>query len=136
MKLSELKAPKGSVKRTKRRGRGPGSGHGKTSCRGHKGANARSGSKQHIASEGGQMPLIRRMPKRGFNSDAGIDYQVVNVEKLNRFTKDAVVNADILAKKGMVKKADKPIKILGKGKLENPVTIKINAVSGSARKRQ
>ena len=135
MNLSELRAPKGCNRRKKRRGRGGASGHGKTSCRGHKGVNARSGSKQTIASEGGQMPLIRRMPKRGFNSDTAITYQVLNIDNLNQFDNGEVVDAQVLEKNGMVKNADWPIKVLGTGELKNALTVKADAFSESAKKK-
>ena len=135
MNLSELRAPKGSVKNKKRRGRGAGSGHGKTSCRGHKGANARSGATTHLAFEGGQMPLIRRLPKRGFRREEKVVYQVVNLEKLNKFGKDAVIDAGELRKNGMVRTINKPIKILGMGKIEKPLIVKVNAFSGSAKEK-
>ena len=96
MKLSELKVPKGAVKKRKIRGRGAGSGHGKTSCRGHKGAKSRSGPGTHMGFEGGQMPLIRRLPKRGFTSKFKILYEIVNIEKLNTFKNNSVVNANAL----------------------------------------
>ena len=135
MNLSELRGPRGSVKTKKRRGRGIGSGHGKTSCRGHKGSNARSGPGTHRAFEGGQTPLIRLMPKRGFRREEKIFYQVVNLKKLNKFEKDTVIDATELRKKGMVRKVNRPIKILGVGQIEKPLTVKANAFSGSAKEK-
>ena len=135
MDLSQLRPPKGRVKKTKRRGRGQGSGHGKTSCRGHKGAKARSGPGTHMGFEGGQMPLIRRIPKRGFTNADKLTYQVVNIDKLKTFGKDAVIDAGALEQNGMIKKLDMPIKILGAGEIDKPLTVKVNAVSGTARKK-
>lgn len=134
MNLSSLKAPMGAGKSKKRRGRGIGSGHGKTSCRGHKGQNARSGSGAHIGFEGGQMPLIRRMPKRGFTSKSSLFYQIVNLETLSKFKKDSVVDAKILREKRVIKSVDMPVKILGKGKLSKALIVKANAFSATAKK--
>lgn len=133
MKLSELKAPRFSGKYKKRRGRGQRSGHGKTSCRGNKGANARSGPTTHIGFEGGQMPLIRRIPKRGFNHETATPFQIVNLLKLNMFQKDSVITAVELHKKGMIRKADGKVKILGSGNIEKALTVKANAFSVSAK---
>jgi large subunit ribosomal protein L15 len=135
MKLSELKVPKGAVKKRKIRGRGAGSGHGKTSCRGHKGAKSRSGPGTHMGFEGGQMPLIRRLPKRGFTSKFKILYEVVNIEKLNTFKNDSVVNVDALIENKIVRKRNVPVKILGEGKLTKSFTVKADAFSASAKKK-
>ncbi|NQT23075.1 MAG: 50S ribosomal protein L15 [Candidatus Omnitrophica bacterium] len=135
MKLSELKSPKGSLKRKKRLGRGAGSGHGKTSCRGHKGQKSRSGSGPHVGFEGGQMPLIRRIPKRGFTSKNRLVYQIVNTKTLNAFKKDSTVDAQALSEMGIVKALDAPIKILGDGELSKALTVKVSAFSASAKKR-
>ena len=135
MKLSELKVPKGAVKKRKIRGRGAASGHGKTSCRGHKGAKSRSGPGTHMGFEGGQMPLIRRLPKRGFTSKFKILYEVVNIEKLNTFRNDSVVNVNALIENKIVRKRNVPVKILGEGKLTKSFTVKADAFSASAKKK-
>ena len=133
MDLSKITPPRGAVRNKKRRGRGQRSGHGKTSCRGHKGANARSGSTTHIGFEGGQMPLIRRLPKRGFNRDEHLEYQIVNIDNLGKASKDGVVDANGLLKKGMIKKLGLPVKILGAGEIDKPLTVKADAFSESAK---
>ena len=135
MNLSELKSPIGSSKNKKRRGRGGASGHGKTSCRGHKGANARSGSTTHIGFEGGQMSLIRRLPKRGFTSKFREPYQIVNVESLNKFKDEAIVGEEELLAKGLIKNKRSNIKILGEGKLNKNLTVKAAAFSTGAKKK-
>lgn len=135
MDLAHLRAPRGAAKYKKRRGRGSGSGHGKTSCRGHKGANARTGSTTHMAFEGGQMPLIRRIPKRGFTSKRGVFYQIANVDRLNMFKNDSVVDMNMLAEKGVVAKPDRPVKILGSGELKRTLTVKASAFSAGAKKK-
>jgi len=135
MNLSSLKAPMGAIRSKKRRGRGIGSGHGKTSCRGHKGQKARSGSGAHMGFEGGQMPLIRRIPKRGFTSKRRFFYQVVNVKSLNSFKRDSVVDAKTLREKRIIKSPDVPVKILGDGELSRPLIVKANAFSASAKER-
>lgn len=117
MKLNELKPSPGSKHRRKRVGRGPGSGHGKTSCRGHKGSGSRSGSKMHSGFEGGQMPLIRRIPKRGFASLNRKEYALINIEYLNRFKEGDKITPDSLKEIGMVKKSEKLVKVLGRGEL-------------------
>lgn len=135
MNLSQLRAPKGATKNIKRRGRGRSSGHGKTSCRGHKGARSRSGTTTHMAFEGGQMPLIRRIPKRGFRHTDRTYFQVVNLAKFSAFEKNTVVDAKELEKKGMIKESGLPVKILGTGEVDRPLTVKANAFSGSAKKK-
>lgn len=133
MDLSKLRPAKGATKETKRRGRGPGSGHGKTSCRGNKGAGSRAGSSTHMAFEGGQMPLVRRLPKRGFTNENKVAYQVVNVEDLNSFKENAIVGVEEFFKSGKIREPNLPIKILGDGELKKPLTVKVNAVSNSAK---
>ncbi len=135
MKLNELKPAKGSTKSRKRVGRGDGSGHGGTSCRGSKGQNARSGGGVGPGFEGGQMPLTRRLPKRGFYNRFGKNVVIVNVAQLNLFPKDSVVDADSLLKKGIVKSVGDEIKILGKGKIDYPLTVRVNKLSASARQK-
>jgi large subunit ribosomal protein L15 len=134
VKLNEVGAPIGANRKTKRRGKGSGSGHGKTSCRGRKGAKKRSGRTTRPGFEGGQMPLIRRIPKRGFNSMFRDAYQVVNVESLNRFDANSTVGPAELKKAGLIGSTQEPIKILGTGKLEKILTIKAHKASGSAKK--
>ena len=135
MKLNEIGAPRGANRRPKRRGRGSGSGHGKTSGRGHKGALARTGTATRPGFEGGQMPMVRRLPKRGFNARAKRVFQAVNVESLNRFSKDASVGPEELKRSGLIGSAKRCVKILGDGKLNKVMTIKAHAFSKSAREK-
>ena len=132
MKLHELKAVEGARHSRKRVGRGTGSGHGKTSCRGHKGQNSRSGGGVRPGFEGGQTPLFKRLPKRGFTNVNRKDYAVVNVEDLNVFEKDSVVTIENLQEKGLVKKVYDGVKVLGAGKLEVALTVKANKFSKAA----
>jgi large subunit ribosomal protein L15 len=119
-------------KRRKRVGRGPGSGHGKTSTRGHKGARSRSSWKTKLSYEGGQMPLFRRLPKRGFNNAAfGTEFEIVNVERLAQFEAGSVVGPEELRSRKIVKKNHK-IKILGAGSLDRALTVRANGFSKSA----
>ena len=134
MKISDIGAPRNANRPTKRRGKGPGSGHGKTSCRGRKGAKKRSGRTTRPGFEGGQMPLIRRIPKRGFNALFKSGYQVVNIESLNRFDNNSVVGPEEFKKAGLISSTKEPIKILGTGKPEKTLTIKAHKYSGSAKK--
>jgi len=134
LKLNEIGAPVGANRKTKRRGKGSGSGHGKTSCRGRKGALKRSGRTTRPGFEGGQMPLIRRIPKRGFNSLFRKAYQVVNVGSLNRFDANASIGPEELKKAGLIGSVQDMIKILGDGKLEKSLTIKAHKFSASAKK--
>jgi large subunit ribosomal protein L15 len=130
--LHNLKPQEGSKHRKKIVGRGVGSGHGRTSTRGSKGQKARSGDgSKKIGFEGGQMPLFRRIPKRGFNKQFRKEYEIVNIESLNRFESDVEVTPEILKQAGMVKKA-KLVKILGVGELKKSLTIKVAAFSKSA----
>lgn len=132
MKLHELVAAEGARHSRKRVGRGTGSGHGKTSCRGHKGQNSRSGGGVRPGFEGGQTPLFKRLPKRGFTNVNRKDYAVVNVEDLNVFEKDSVVTIENLQEKGLVKKVYDGVKVLGAGKLEVALTVKANKFSKTA----
>lgn len=134
MKLNEIGAPSGANKRTKRRGRGPGSGHGKNACRGRKGALKRSGRTTRPGFEGGQMPLIRRIPKRGFTAPFSKVYQVVNIGSLNRFDKDAVIGPAELKKAGLITSEQRPVKILGTGTLSKSLTVKAHKFSESSKK--
>ena len=134
MDLSNLVNTPGARKRSKRVGRGCGSGMGKTSTRGHKGQNARKGHKQKLGFEGGQMVLLRRLPKRGFNNPERIAYLPVNLEALNRFEDGAVVDAAALVATGLAKKFERGgFKVLAKGELTKKLTIKANAVSAAAK---
>jgi len=132
--LVDIGMPRGANRPTKRRGRGSGSGHGKTACRGRKGAKKRSGRTTRPGFEGGQMPLIRRIPKKGFTAPFRKVYQVVNVESLNRFDNNAVIGPAELKKAGLIGSQREPIKILGDGKLTKTVTIKAHKFSENARK--
>jgi len=132
MKLHELPAIEGSTHRHKRLGCGRGSGHGKTSGRGHKGQKARSGGGVRPGFEGGQMPLYRRIPKRGFTNIWRKEPEIVNVGDLNIFEDGTEVTAETLREKGLIKKADKGLKILGDGKLEKNLTVKANKFSKAA----
>ena len=135
MKLGDLSAPEGAKKKRKRIGCGPGSGHGKTCCRGHKGQKSRSGRKSHPWFEGGQMPLQRRIPKRGFHNLFKKVYQVVNIKDLARFSADAEVDPKGLLEVGLVKKERVKIKLLGDGQIDRPLKISVHACTKSARER-
>ena len=132
MKINELAMPVGANRKTKRRGRGSGSGHGKTSCRGHKGAKSRSGRTTRPGFEGGQMPLMRRIPKRGFKSPFRIVYQIINISSLNRFDNDAIVGPAEFKKAGLVKSPNVPVKILGEGKFTKKLIVRAHKFSTSA----
>jgi large subunit ribosomal protein L15 len=135
MKLNDLSPAKGSRKATKRIGRGVGSGRGKTAGRGTKGFNSRSGGGVRPGYEGGQMPLHRRLPKRGFTNIFRKDIAVINIRDLARFDKGSVVDKEALVKVGLVKGKNDGIKLLGKGEINYPIEIKINKVSKSAREK-
>lgn len=132
MKLHELKPAEGSRKARKRVGRGIGSGHGKTAGRGHKGQKARSGGGVPIGFEGGQMPLYRRLPKRGFKNPTRKEYAIVNLETLNRFEDGAVITPEFLKEQGVVKNLKDGLKILGDGELKVKLTVKAHKFSQSA----
>lgn len=132
MKLHELSPACGSTKEVKRIGRGHGSGNGKTAGKGHKGQNARSGGGVRIGFEGGQMPLARRIPKRGFNNIFATEYAIVNVSDLNQFKDDTVVDTELLKAAGLVKKVCDGVKILGNGELTAKLTVKAAKFSKSA----
>jgi len=132
MQLDSMKPAPGSRKPKKRVGRGPGSGLGKTSGSGHKGELARAGQKLMPGFEGGQMPLQRRLPKRGFKNFKRVAYQVVNVSALAGFDAGSTVDADALVKRGLVRKTS-PVKILASGKLDRGLTVKAHAFSQAAR---
>ena len=133
--LNALISVKGAKKRKKLVGRGPGSGHGKTSTRGHKGQRSRSGRDFYLGFEGGQSPLIRRVPKRGFNHRKRHNYQIVNINSLNRFSKDSIVDATSLLKSGLIEDATGLVKILGDGDLAHPLTVKAHKFSKGAGER-
>ena len=132
MKLHELAPAPGSVKDVKRIGRGHGSGNGKTAGKGHKGQKARAGHGMRPGFEGGQMPLQRRIPKRGFNNIFAEKWTAVNLSALEVFEDGVTVDAAALKAKGIIKKADRPVKVLGNGKLTKKLTVKLNAYSASA----
>jgi large subunit ribosomal protein L15 len=133
MDLSSLKNTPGARKPRKRVGRGTGSGMGKTSTRGHKGQNARKGHKGKLGFEGGQMPLIRRLPKRGFTNPTRVVYAPVNVCELEIFESGIVVDLDLLRAAGLFKSKFDGVKILGSGELTKKLTVKVNGVSEAAK---
>lgn len=132
MRLNELKSLPGSRKSRKQVGRGPGSGHGKTACRGHKGQNARAGGGVRPGFEGGQMPLQRRIPKRGFTNIFKRRYAIVNIRDLSRFDANSLVDPAALKEKGVIKKVYDGVKVLGKGALQIPLTVRVHKISSSA----
>lgn len=131
--LHDLSPTSGSTRNRKRKGRGPGSGTGKTAGRGEKGQKARSGGSIHPRFEGGQMPLIRRIPKRGFKSINRVEYQVVNVRDLGRV--DGDVSPDTLKGAGLIRSLREPVKVLGVGEVEKKVSVSAHAFSASARSK-
>lgn len=133
--LSSLHPPVGARRTPKRVGRGPGSGHGKTASRGHKGLKARSGGGRGYRFEGGQMPLQRRLPKRGFTNIFKVEYQIVNVGDLNSFESQTVVTPSVLQEAGKIRTLRKPVKILGEGDLSVSLTIKANKLSQTAKQK-
>ena len=133
MRLGELKSAKGARKKRKRVGCGNGTGHGKTCCRGENGQKSRSGAAIPSWFEGGQMPLQRRVPKRGFYNRFKTHYQIINVKDLDRFPENAEINMDSLLEMGLVKKVRMPVKLLGNGELKQPVKILIHACSKKAK---
>ena len=135
MKLNSLKPPAGSRKKRKRVGRVDGSGHGGTSCKGAKGQNARSGGGVSPGFEGGQMPLARRLPKRGFRNVFRKEIIAINIEKLKGFPAGSVIDEDSLIQAGFVKRKGDGIKILGKGDLDYPLSLRVNMVSRGARSK-
>ena len=134
MRLNELKPPEGARKKVKRVGRGVGSGHGKTACRGSKGQNSRAGRGTKAGFEGGQMPLQRRLPKRGFRSPFKKHFAIIHVGDLNRFPKDTVVEPGLLLQSGLLKR-EEPVKLLADGELQHPLTIRVHHVSKAALKK-
>jgi large subunit ribosomal protein L15 len=133
MNLSSLKPPEGSRKKRKRIGRGDGSGHGGTSTKGHKGQNARSGGRVRPGFEGGQMPLSRRLPKRGFRNPFRRKIVTINIDQLRRFPEGSIIDRDALFEAGLVKKMGDGIKVLGKGNIEYPISVKVDMISRGAK---
>lgn len=135
MKLNELSPAPGSTRVAKRKGRGPGTGNGKTAGRGHKGQKARSGGGVRIGFEGGQMPLARRIPKRGFNNIFAKPLEAINVSSLNGFENDAVVGVEELLTAGILSKCEYGVKVLGNGDITKKLTVRANAFSETAKQK-
>jgi len=135
MKLHELSPAPGSVKEAWRKGRGPGSGNGKTAGKGHKGQNARSGGGVRIGFEGGQLPLYRKLPKRGFKNRFATEYAIVNVETLNRFEDGDTVNLEKLLAAGIVRKPLDGLKVLGNGEITKKLTVEAAIFSETAKEK-
>ena len=135
MKLHELSPAEGSAKAAWRKGRGTGSGNGKTAGKGHKGQNARSGGGVRPGFEGGQNPLYRRLPKRGFHNRFSTQYAIINVETLNKFEDGAVVDINTLLAEGIIRKEYSGLKVLGDGEITKKVTVKAAIFSASAKEK-
>lgn len=135
MRLNDLSPANGSRKRKKRIGRGPGSGHGGTATKGHKGQKARSGASIRPGFEGGQMPLHRRIPKRGFNNIFKKEYEIINVKDLERFKSEASVDGNVLKSSGLIKSEKNLIKLLGDGEIKFPIRIRVNGATKTAREK-
>ena len=135
MKLNELSPAQGSVKAGYRKGRGPGSGNGKTAGKGHKGQNARSGGGVRPGFEGGQLPLYRKLPKRGFKNRFAVNYSIVNIEALNKFEDGAVVDLEALVAAKIVRKPLDGLKVLGNGELTKKLTVKATVFSATAKEK-
>ena len=135
MKLHELSPAPGSAKDAWRKGRGPGSGNGKTAGKGHKGQNARSGGGVRIGFEGGQLPLYRKLPKRGFTNHFAKDYAIINVSDLNKFEDGATVNLETLMNAGIIRKPLCGLKVLGNGEITKKVTVEAAIFSASAKEK-
>ena len=135
MKQSELKPAAGSRRDRKRVGRGPGSGRGKTAARGEKGQKSRSGYSAKRGFEGGQMPLHRRIPKRGFTNIFRTEYRTVNIDRLASFASGTVVTPEVLEKAGLLRKGKTPVKVLGNGELSVALTVRVHKYTGSAAKK-
>lgn len=133
LSLNNLSPSEGSRRKRKRVGRGPGSGHGKTATRGHKGARSRSGFKNKPGFEGGQMPLHRRLPKRGFTNIFKKEFVLVSLDSLNSFENGATVDRAALLEAGIIKKTDGSVKVLANGEITCSVTLNVDKVSGAAR---
>jgi large subunit ribosomal protein L15 len=135
MKIHDLSPQDGSRKSKKRVGRGPGSGHGKTSCRGHKGQKSRSGGKKRPGFEGGQMPLQRRLPKRGFTNIFRQEYCLINIKDLERCKDVQILKPEDMRDAGLLKKKTCKIKLLGHGEISRPVEIQVHKASRTARQK-
>ena len=135
MKLNELSPAVGSAKDSYRKGRGPGSGNGKTAGKGHKGQNARSGGGVRPGFEGGQFPIYRQHPKRGFNNKFATHYAIINVDDLNRFVDGTVVDLDLLLATKVVRKSLDGLKVLGNGELTKKLTVKAAVFSATAKEK-
>jgi large subunit ribosomal protein L15 len=135
MKLHELSPAPGSVKDSYRKGRGPGSGNGKTAGKGHKGQNARSGGGVRPGFEGGQLPLYRKLPKRGFKNHFAVEYAIVNVEALNVFEDGETVNLEKLMAAGIISKPLDGLKVLGNGEITKKLTVEASIFSASAKEK-
>src|SRR5512134_3648877 len=132
MRIEDIQPADGSRKRRKRVGRGFGSRHGKTACKGHKGQKARSGGPKGAGFEGGQMPLQRRIPKRGFTNNFRIEYAIVNLDVIEKLRPEGTVTLELLIDRGVIKDMKNGLKVLGNGALQGPVTVKADAFSASA----
>ena len=135
MKLHELSPAEGSAKKSYRKGRGPASGNGKTAGKGHKGQNARSGGGVRPGFEGGQIPLYRKLPKRGFTNHFAKKYAIVNVSELNRFDNGAVVDAEALLAARIIRDVQDGVKVLGNGEITKKVTVKAAVFSATAKEK-
>ena len=135
MKLNELSPAPGSAKAAWRKGRGPGSGNGKTAGKGHKGQNARSGGGVRPGFEGGQLPLYRKLPKRGFKNRFAVNYATVNVSALNKFEDGAVVDINTLLAERIIRKPMDGLKVLGNGELTKKITVKATVFSATAKEK-
>ena len=136
MSLNKLRPPKGAKHAKKRVGRGPGSGHGKTASRGHKGAQSRSGFRFKRGFEGGQMPLHRRVPKRGFTNVFRVEYAVVNLDQLSEvFDAGSSVTPEVLRERGIVRETRVPVKVLGRGDISKQLTVRAHKFSDSAKNK-
>lgn len=135
MKLHELSPAEGSAKAAWRKGRGTGSGNGKTAGKGHKGQNARSGGGVRPGFEGGQLPLYRKLPKRGFNNKFGKEYAIVNVKDLNHFNDGDIVTLESLVQLGIVRKELDGLKVLGNGEIKKKLTVEAKVFSATAKEK-
>ena len=135
MRIHDLSPAEGSRKKRKRVGRGPGSGHGKTACRGHKGQKSRSGGGVRPGFEGGQMPMHRRLPKRGFSNPFKEEYLLVNLSDLNSIEGTNIIDRDVLESAGVIKKKGAAVKLLGGGEVASPFVIRVHRASRSAREK-
>ena len=135
MRINDLSPLKGSRRPKKRVGRGPGSGHGKTSCRGHKGQKSRSGGSIAPGFEGGQMPLQRRLPKRGFTNIFKKEYALINIRDLSGFDPNSTLDIEVLENAGLVRKVKDGVKLLGDGEISHPLVVKVHKASKTAREK-